>query len=456
MAIRDYLDTGHLSAASNAIAQASHYYENAGLRRRADELAEQAVEMLGPHPDAGDLARALEAQAYLQMMAGNNERTSELVDRALEVGGDALSERILIRCLSHKGVMMEIGEYPAGSAALDEAARRAAAAGQWYEEARAFLNHSWAASEARDLRVAVDYAKRAIASASRHELSGLEAYSIALQARALELLGEWTTAEDLAREQLTASPITQMVARPLVGVIEARSGREAGSATLDQAWEMAITSDEFQRLAPAAAALAEYSWIRGRSDPPIEDFRAVLTRGLGIGFVWITGALAFWLWKLGELGEPPEGIAAPYRLVMEGDAVAAAQIWADLGCPYERALAMMHGDHAAQIEALETFETLGASAVAAKVRKSLRDQGVVVPRGKGKQTRRNRAGLTARQAEALSLVAEGLSNAEIADRLFLSPRTVEHHVAAVISKLDVASRDQAVVAAREQGLLGPA
>ena len=89
----------------------------------------------------------------------------------------------------------------------------------------------------------------------------------------------------------------------------------------------------------------------------------------------------------------------------------------------------------------------------AKLRKALRDQGVSVPRGKGAKTRDHAAGLTARQAEVLALLDEGLSNLEIADRLFVSPRTVEHHVSAVLSKLDVSTREEAVSQARDEGLL---
>jgi DNA-binding NarL/FixJ family response regulator len=131
----------------------------------------------------------------------------------------------------------------------------------------------------------------------------------------------------------------------------------------------------------------------------------------------------------------------------------AAAMWAVVGCPYERAIALTHGDEAAQLESLDVLEGLGASAVAAKVRMDLRAEGVTVPRGKGRATRANAAGLTSRQAEVLSLLAEGLSNPGIADRLFLSPRTVENHVAAVISKLDVSTRDEAVAVAKSQGLL---
>jgi DNA-binding NarL/FixJ family response regulator len=105
------------------------------------------------------------------------------------------------------------------------------------------------------------------------------------------------------------------------------------------------------------------------------------------------------------------------------------------------------------LEALEILESLGADAVVAKVRKELRDEGIAVPRGKGKATREHAAGLTARQAEILDLLAEGLSNPEIADRVFLSPRTVENHVSAVLAKLNASTRDEAVEVARSQGLL---
>jgi len=206
-----------------------------------------------------------------------------------------------------------------------------------------------------------------------------------------------------------------------------------------------------QNLLPTAAALAEYMWLTGEADPDrIVRFREVLDEGM---LPWDGGDLAFWLWKLGEFTEAPEGIAEPYRLVMEGEPAKAAAIWEAKGIPYERALALMDGDEKAQLEALEIFETLGATAVAAKHRQSLRDQGVSVPRGKRRETRRHDAGLTARQVEVLSLLAEGLSNVDIADQLFLSSRTVEHHVAAVMSKLNASTRDQAVTAAAEQGLL---
>ena len=66
-------------------------------------------------------------------------------------------------------------------------------------------------------------------------------------------------------------------------------------------------------------------------------------------------------------------------------------------------------------------------------------------------TRANPAGLTGRQLEVLGLLAEGLRNGQIADRLVLSPKTVDHHVSAILRKLDVGTRTEA---AAEAGRLG--
>ena len=128
-------------------------------------------------------------------------------------------------------------------------------------------------------------------------------------------------------------------------------------------------------------------------------------------------------------------------------------LFRSIGCPYEESIALSHGDQTARKKALVQLETLGADAVAAKLRQELRTQGVAVPSRRSPKAADHGARLTARQTEVLSLLAERLSNVEIADQLFLSPRTVEHHVAAVMSKLDASSRKEAVEAATHRGLL---
>jgi DNA-binding CsgD family transcriptional regulator/tetratricopeptide (TPR) repeat protein len=453
MAVIHYREVGDRRAESRCLVQISQLHHHAGERDRAEQLARDAVEVLGEDPVGSDLARALEANATLAMMSGNLTATLDLVDRTVEAAGPNPDERIVVRSLNSRGTVANIVNYPAGKESLDEARERAEAAGLWYEEGRALVNHAWTAFEWRDLPIAADYAQAATASASRREIPFMERYAMALYARILDLRGDWSKAEDLARDQLDRAAISHMAALPVIGALETRTGRKAARTTLIEAWGMAEVANEFQRLAPAALAAAEHLWITGTPVVPVVDIVRVMETGLQIGFQWSTGSIAFWLWNVGELAGAPENIAEPYRLVIEGRAAEAAKIWAGKGCPYERALALMHGDEVARLEALAIFETLGATAVAAKLRQALRNDGVSVPRGKGQKTRKHAAGLTARQAEVLQLLAEGFSNIEIADRLFVSPRTVEHHVSAVLSKLDSPTREEAVKAASEQGLL---
>jgi DNA-binding CsgD family transcriptional regulator len=138
----------------------------------------------------------------------------------------------------------------------------------------------------------------------------------------------------------------------------------------------------------------------------------------------------------------PPGYAAGLR----GDWRAAADAWRAVGDPYEMALELMEGDAEACEEAIRTLEGLGAIVPASFARERLRALGAPVPprlRGPRAATRANPAGLTARQVAVLDLVRTGLTNAEIAEQLVLSVRTVDHHVAAILQKLNVSSRREA-------------
>jgi DNA-binding CsgD family transcriptional regulator len=175
---------------------------------------------------------------------------------------------------------------------------------------------------------------------------------------------------------------------------------------------------------------------------------------VGAGHPWFAGELACWLWRAGALPEIPAVAAEPYRLLLAGDWRAAAGAWQALGCPYEQAQSLALGDEEACVQALGLLDGLGARQAAQRLRRELRRRGNLrVPRGPNRSTAANPAGLTGRQVEVLGLLAEGLSNAEIAARLSLSAKTVGHHVSAVLAKLGVGSRRQAAAAARRLGVV---
>jgi DNA-binding CsgD family transcriptional regulator len=205
-----------------------------------------------------------------------------------------------------------------------------------------------------------------------------------------------------------------------------------------------------------AAARAEDAWLHGEETRVAEEAAGGFDLAVRAGHPWFAGELASWLWRAGALSEVPAVAAEPYRLLLAGDWQAAASAWRALGCPYEQAQALAHGDDEACLEALRLLDGLGASQAAQRLRRQLRARGSLrIPRGPSRATAANPAGLTGRQLEVLGLLAAGQSNAEIAARLSLSPKTVDHHVSALLAKLGVGSRRQAAAAARRLGIALP-
>ena len=447
--------TGNDLALARALTFAVRVNEINGRPEQAEAASREAIAILESYSPSADLASAVGQRAWLMKMRGDGPRAVEIAEQAIELAEETGDELSLINALITKGQVTFRSGEPEGFRLLEEARLRAEQAGYPFEESLAQVNMAEVAAEHRDVEQASDISQRARETAARYEIRINEDAAIAHYAKVLDWKGQWATAEDIATETLGRVLFySQLVAGQVLGPLQTRQGRPDARATIDSTWARADAGNEMQSLLPSAAALAEYLWLHGEDDPVLTArFRELLDDARRYGFPWSAGWLAFWLWMLGTLSEPPEGIAEPYRLVMDGKPTEAATIWEAKGIPYERGLALMHGDEKARLEALDIFDMLGATAVAAKLRKILRNDGIAVPRGKGRDTRRHGAGLTARQAEVLQLLDKGLSNTEIADRLFVSRRTVEQHVSAVLSKLDSSTREEAVSRAHEGGLL---
>ena len=282
--------------------------------------------------------------------------------------------------------------------------------------------------------------------------------------------GHWAEAARMATELLQGAAIGGVQQRITVlatlGLVRSRRGEPGVDELLDEALELALPTWELNRIGRIAVARAEQAWYRGDMD------RVAREASIGLDYVgshaapWIKGELLWWSarsrWadSAAERAEHYDHadrshIAEPWRLMLAGDWREASAAWERIGMPYEQALALAEETNEDALRAsLAILDRLGAGPLASIVRRRLRERGTRnVPRGPNISTRANPAGLTAREIEVLRFLAQGCTNAQLAQRIHRSSKTVEHHVTAVLEKLGVRSRAQAVAAAYSMGIV---
>jgi len=324
--------------------------------------------------------------------------------------------------------------------------------------ATAFALLAFGSATARAHTLAVSYADAGIAYCSELDLDGYRPFLIAMRGEAELDQGRWDEAADsvaLVHADLGLGPasVSSLVT---LGRLRARRGDPEQWAPLDHALQLAEPTGEFLRLARLAAARAEAALLEGRPEDVAETTDAMFELAQERGARWLIGELAYWRWRSGIEEAVPPSAAEPYALQIAGEWRRAAHLWAELGCPYEHALALAEADEDEPVlQALEELQRLGARPAAAIVARRLRERGAKgLPRGPRPGTQQNPANLTARELEILALVAQGLRNTDIAERLFLSERTVAHHVSAILRKLEVSTRGEAGAAAVRLGIAG--
>lgn len=425
--------------------------------KNADALAyvADAVRILEPYGATGDLAQALSIRALINWLSYEDIPMALLLAKqATAVAVESADEIATLIALEIEGAIMYSGGDQRGMSLVEEGLRLAQRGRYAHEEVRALLNLASMSGDDRNIGRAMDFIRRAHDTAIRNEMPALEANARSMHSEYLLWTGAWLEAENAASESVDSSAESATLSWRVLATLQTRRGRSTARSALTRMWSLAQTAQQLTVMDPAAAVLAEHMWLTDQDDTKWKsDLRTVLAMGLQAGKPWPSGAFAFWMWKLGLLDAVPEGTADFYGWIISGDYDKSAQFWRKRAIPYEEGLALMHGSENERIEAVRIFEQLGATATATKVRRILQKQGVAVSRGTSRSTRDHVAGLTGRQAEVLQLLAESLTNAEIADRLFVSHRTVENHVSAILMKLDVPTRGAAVDTARKLGIL---
>ncbi len=456
-----YRRLGDALLEGNAVRVLSRMLFFVGRTVEGESAGEKAVKLLEQLPPGHELAIAYCNVSQRRMVVENAQEADAWGARALELAERLNDTEALVYALTNIGSV----ELRAGQPQSRDTLERALALAQQHNledhAARAFNSLVMWPLRLRELAEAGRYLEDGLEYCRERGLDTWRLYLLAGRAR-LELdRGHWDAAAD-ATVSVLGDPHSASVARNwaliVLGLLRARRGDDEASAPLREAHALAESTEELMRIGPTAAARAELAWLGGDTATVNHITAGALRMAIDRGVPWVAGELAYWRWRAGLHDELPAGLVAePYRLSIAGEWASAAELWSDIGCPYEAALALGDADDDAALrQALDELQTLGARPAAAIVARRLRERGVRgMPRGPRPATRENPAGLTARELQVLALLTEGLRNAQIAERLIVSQKTVDHHVSAILRKLNVRTRGEASATALRLGLTSP-
>jgi ATP/maltotriose-dependent transcriptional regulator MalT len=451
-------DLGDVRAEAEALQLLSNVLWCPGYVLDAAEAAQHAVALLEAAEPGRELVMACSRISQLSMDAEDVDGAVAWGTRALELA-EALDEpEIAMHALNSVGTARFLNGDTAGKEQLERSLALATEARLEEHVGRAMTHLVWVTRRQRAFDLADQYLEPALQYTSERGLELWRGYLLAYRAQMELDLGRWPEAVDTAALILSEprrSRIPRIIALTVVGRVRARRGDPEVWPPLAEALSLAERSEELQASEPVAAARAEAAWLQSDRDGVDRATAAALTLARLRRSRWVVAELAAWRRRAGIVDQLSDNeTAGPYALEVAADWSAAATSWRNLGCEYEAAIALAHSDDEDDLRrSLDELQALGAHPAAAIVTRRLRKRGTRdLPRGPRPKTRANPAGLTTREVEVLALLANGLRNAEIAERLVVSTKTIDHHVSAILRKLNVRTRGEAASTASRLGL----
>ena len=429
-----------------------------GNWHRAENFAKEAIEVLESQQSSKAKAMAYSNLAQLKMLTEKLDECLYWGEKAIAIARELNDEETLSHALNNVGtVQMTQGSMEKGNALLQQSLAIALKNSYNEHAARAYTNLGCNSVMLKNYKEAEKFFEEGIRYSEERDLDAWSSYMMSWTARLKLETGYWNEACNIVETLLkneNQTPIIRIIVLVIAATIKMRRGEEDALRQLMDAKTMASQSMESQRILPVLSAILEYEWITGSMVIDNELLDAVKTKVVSSDTVYGNGEFVFWLKKARKQTLTVKKMEENYNADSPTSALKAATFWERAGSPYQQALVLFETNDENKRKAISIVQRLGATAVYERMKFEMRRSGIKnIPRGVRKTTQSNPEFLTDRELDVLRLLQEGLHNKEIAARLFISAKTVDHHISAILYKLEVNSRTKAVHEAEKLGII---
>jgi DNA-binding CsgD family transcriptional regulator len=458
-ALKIWQEQNEIEQIGNSLRFLSRLWWFEGNRQQAENFARKSVEVLDKQPFSKAKAMAYSNMSQLEMLVDNTDDCIYWGEKAIAIAREVGDEETIVHAMSSMGstLMLHSSSKQKGIGLLQESLSISLKNSYHEHAARAYAALASNGVTIKDYAFGKKMLEKGINYCDERDLDSLKLYMLAWKARLNLETGNWEEACTIANKLLRKEnllPVIKIGALVVAATIKIRKGGQDALPLLLEAKTMALKTIELQRIIPVLTALLEYEWITGKCFIEQE----VLDRSIDL-FVRAEkyseqSRFDFWLKSVRKQCLP---INEKYKSNKTSDAKIVSEeavSWEKIGCPYEQALCLSKGNSDDTRKALSIMQKLGANAVCEKLKMEMRSSGIKkIPRGIRQSTKINPAQLTNRELDVLQLLKTGVQNKEIAQSLFISPKTVDHHISSILFKLEVNSRSKAVTEAARLGIL---